>query len=194
MTMHASKASWLALVRDSSLSRYVPGFTVITATEWLAQSRECLTQIQQQFAGTQLAVRSSKHNEAAGLPGQAGRYRSCGPVDAANRVALRRAIESVFESYGDLHSADEVMVQVWVADSTATIGVTSADAKAYGGTATLSYYTGESTNAITAGCTSAGTCDLQRDVLVLHRAPEQTAVVREVTDLAPPDDPSRGNS
>ena len=154
MTMHASKASWLALVRDSSLSRYVPGFTVITATEWLAQSRECLTQIQQQFAGTQLAVRSSKHNEAAGLPGQAGRYRSCGPVDAANRVALRRAIESVFESYGDLHSADEVMVQVWVADSTATIGVTSADATAYSRTAALSYYVGQSTNAITAGWTN----------------------------------------
>lgn len=154
MTMHTSKASWLALVRNSSLSRYVPRFTVITCAEWLAQRRECLTRIQQQFAGAQLAVRSSKYNEAAGLPGQAGRYRSCGPVDAANRVALRRAIKSVFESYGDLHSADEVMVQVWVADSTATMGVTSADATAYSGTATLSYYVGESTNAITAGWTN----------------------------------------
>jgi hypothetical protein len=36
--------------------------------------------------------------------------------------------------------------------------------------------------------------DLQRDVLVLHRAPEQTALVSEATDLAPPDDPSRGDS
>jgi hypothetical protein len=36
--------------------------------------------------------------------------------------------------------------------------------------------------------------DLQPDVLVLHRAPEQTALVSEATDLAPPDDPSRGDS
>ena len=36
--------------------------------------------------------------------------------------------------------------------------------------------------------------DLQRDVLVLHRAPRQTALVSEATDLAPPDDPSRGDS
>lgn len=35
---------------------------------------------------------------------------------------------------------------------------------------------------------------LQRDVLVLHRAPRQTALVSEATDLAPADDPSRGDS
>ena len=36
--------------------------------------------------------------------------------------------------------------------------------------------------------------DLQPDVLVLHRAPEPTALVSEATSLAPPDDPSRGDS
>ena len=36
--------------------------------------------------------------------------------------------------------------------------------------------------------------DLQRDVLVIHRAPEPTALVSEATGLAPPDDPSRGDS
>jgi hypothetical protein len=36
--------------------------------------------------------------------------------------------------------------------------------------------------------------DLQPDVLVLRRAPRQTALVSEATGLAPPDDPSRGDS
>jgi len=34
----------------------------------------------------------------------------------------------------------------------------------------------------------------KRVVLVLHQAPEQTALVNEATDLAPPDDSSRGDS
>ncbi len=154
MTGHQSKASWLTLVRGATLGRYVPRFELVTAADWLERPSDCLTRIQRQFAGAQLAVRSSKHNESAGVPGQAGHYRSFGPVDAANRAALSRAVKSVFASYGDLHEADEVMLQLWVANSTATIGVTSADATPFSGTAAASYYVGESTSAITAGWTN----------------------------------------
>ncbi len=154
MTDHQSKAYWLALVRNTRLSRYVPRFDVIAATDWLQRPDECLTHIQQQFLGAQLAVRSSKHNESAGVPDQAGRYRSFGPVDAENRAALNRAVKSVFDSYGCLHEADEVLVQVWMGETTATLGVTSADSTPFSGTATLSYYVGESTSAITAGWTN----------------------------------------
>lgn len=152
--MYASKASWLVLVRDSRLGRYVPRFSIIAVADWLARRSDCLTRIQRQFAGTQLAVRSSKHNEAAGLAGRAGHYRSFAPIDTGNRAALSRAINAVFKSYGDLHAADEVLLQVWVADSTATIGVTSADSTPYSGTACLSYVVGKSTSAITSGWTN----------------------------------------
>ena len=151
---HLSKASWLALARDSLLGGYVPRFDVITVADWTSRRSECLTRVQQQFAGAQLAVRSSKYNECAGVPGHAGRYRSLGPVDPGNRAALSRAVKAVFESYGGLHESDEVMLQVWVGDATATIGVTSADATAFAGTRTLSYFVGNATNAITAGWTN----------------------------------------
>lgn len=154
MTAPKSKAAWLAAVRNTRLGRHVPHFDVIAATDWLQRPGDCLTRIQRRFPGAQLAVRSSKHNETAGLPGQAGRFRSFGPVDADSRAALRRAIKSVLQSYGDLHEADAVMLQVWVDNTTATIGVTSADSTPYCGTATLSYYVGESTSAITAGWTN----------------------------------------
>ena len=154
MTAPQSKAAWLAAVRNTRLGRHVPHFDVIAATDWLQRPGDCLTRIQRRFPGAQLAVRSSKHNETAGLPGQAGRFRSFGPVDADSRAALRRAIKSVLQSYGDLHEADAVMLQVWVDNTTATIGVTSADSTPYCGTATLSYYVGESTSAITAGWTN----------------------------------------
>jgi hypothetical protein len=111
MTGCQSKAAWLAAVRNTRLGRHVPYFDVIAATDWLERPGDCLVRIHQRFPGAQLAVRSSKHNETAGLPGQAGLYRSFGPVDPDNRAALRRAIKSVFASYGDLHETDEVMLK-----------------------------------------------------------------------------------
>ena len=123
----ASKAAWLALVVRLSLSRYVPRFAVISATEWQTGRDECLTRIQRKFSNVRIAVRSCKHNESAGTMGHAGRYCSFGPIDATHRGALIPAAHAVFASYGELHDADEVLIQVWVENAAAMLGVTSAD-------------------------------------------------------------------
>ena len=122
--------------------------------EWRETPHDCLNRIQKRFPDIQVAVRSSAHNEAAAVIGQAGRYRSFGPLDTDSRDALTRAITSVFASYGHWHPTDAVLVQAWVSHSVVTLGVTSADATAFAGTASLSYYVGECTRAITAGWTN----------------------------------------
>ncbi len=159
----ASKAAWLALVLRSRLGRYVPRLAVIGATEWQENRSDCLTRIQKQFPNAWVAVRSSKHNESGGAAGQAGRYRSFGPVAGNRRSALIRAVNAVFTSYGVLNDADEVLIQMWVADAAAMLGVTSANSTSFAGTASLSYYVGDAigganvtnvTSAITAGWTN----------------------------------------
>ena len=142
------------MILRSRLARYVPPFDVIAAVEWRETPHDCLNRIQKRFQDAQVAVRSSAHNEAAGVIGQAGRYRSFGPLGANSRDALTRAIASVFTSYGHGHPTDAVLVQAWVSDSVVALGVTSADATAFAGTASLSYYVGECTRAITAGWTN----------------------------------------
>ena len=180
-----SKASWLSLVRNSRLRRYVPHFDVIGACEWREQRNQCLLRIQKQFLNVPIAVRSSKHNENGGATGQVGRYRSFGPVDPCRRRGLISAINSVFESYGTLHNADEVLVQSWVVDATAMLGITSANSNSFAGTASLSYYVGESTNAtnaITAGWTNVQRFWLTQNVTPSPRWP--SAVRRAFALLA----------
>lgn len=156
----ASKAAWLSLVVRSGLGRYVPRFAIIGAAEWQNNPSVCLTRIQMCFPSERVAVRSSRHNESGGVTGQAGRYRSFGPVDATRRGALTRAVDAVFKRYGELHDADEVLVQTWVAEAAAMLGVTSANSTSFAGTASISYHVGDTlhgantTNAITAGWTN----------------------------------------
>ena len=165
----ASKAAWLSLVVRSGLGRYVPRFAIIGVAEWQNNPSVCLTRMQKQFPNERVAVRSSRHNESTGVSGQAGRYRSFGPVDATRRGALIRAVDAVFKSYGELHDADEVLVQTWVAEAAAMLGVTSANSTSFAGTACISYYIGDAThganttNAITAGWTNVQRCWLAHD-------------------------------
>lgn len=166
MSPQQSKASWLGLIRNSVLRRKVPRWDVITAADWREDSGLCVARIQRQFPGAQVAVRSSRHDEGAGGVGQAGHHRSIGPVAAANRAALMGAIKSVFASYDAVQDGDEVLVQAWVGDGVATLGVTSAGSTPFAGTASLSYYVGESTNAVTAGWTN-----VQRFWLTKNSAP-----------------------
>ena len=155
-----SKAAWLYLVVRYHLGRYVPRFDVIGKAEWRENQADCVARIQKQFFSVPVAVRSSKHNESDGGIGHAGRYRSLGPVNPIRRGSLISAVNAVFESYGETHHADEVLIQTWVAGAAAVLGVTSANSTSFAGTAALSYYVGDAThranatNAITAGWTN----------------------------------------
>lgn len=165
----ASKAAWLSQVVRVGRGRTVPRFYVLAATEWRTHRRDCLSRIQKYFLNEPVAVRSSKHDESVGAKGQAGRYRSFGPIDAARGSALTRAIDAVFASYGALHDADEVLVQIWVADATAMLGITSANATSFAGTASMSYYVGEGTSVTTA--ITAGWTNVQRFWLTQNATP-----------------------
>jgi glutamine kinase len=154
MTEGASKAFWLARVRDSALCRYVPAFIVITVWQWRADPNQCLLRIYKQFRGTLVAVRSSRVGECTGATAQAGRYRSVGTLDSSDSEALRKAITAVVKSYGDSKDEDELLVQTWISESIAVLGATSAAATQYPGTASVSYHVGNETYAVTAGSTN----------------------------------------
>jgi glutamine kinase len=152
--MDGSKAAWLIRVRDSDLRCYVPPFYVLSVREWALHREHCLTQIQRQFRGCLVAVRSSRANECAGTFAQAGRYRSFGAISSSSAEALRVAIASVLHSYGDPSDDDQVLIQAWVGESIAVIGATSSSATPYPNTACISYRVGSETHAITAGWTN----------------------------------------
>ncbi len=154
MPKHASKATWLARVRDSSLRHCVPPFHVFTVGDWSNDCEYCLDLIQKKFRSHLVAVRSSRTGECAGVSAQAGRYRSFGAIDSNDRDALRDSVNSVITSYIDVEVDDEVLIQTWVSEAIAIIGATSASAGQYAGTASISYRVGNETHAITAGWTN----------------------------------------
>lgn len=87
-----------------------------TWQEWSANSEKVISDIQAQFGGQKLIVRSSSAEEDSWETANAGVFESILDIDCDNSKELRNAISDVFASYGSRSGDAQILVQPFVSD------------------------------------------------------------------------------
>lgn len=156
------KGRTLERLAPQLLCSRVPQGLCLSAAQWRASRAECVRRVQRRFGAGLVAVRSSRDGEDAPGESQAGRYRSCLDVAAADGAALAAAIDAVFASYRGARSWDDVLVQAMVAPRIVAVAATHAieDGAPY---YVFSLGDGARTDAVTRGDAPVRTVYLARD-------------------------------
>jgi len=110
----ASKAKTLQALKPLLATSRIETTYVFTVVNWDRYCADILKDIRREFPGGRVVVRSSCQAEDSRLQSNAGRYRSVLGVSPRRAADLRRAVESVIESYGRQRCSlgqDQVLVQ-----------------------------------------------------------------------------------
>lgn len=112
--MEHSKAQTLRNLRDRLTVFKIPPFISFAKKEWEESPGKVLERVGETFGGRPLAVRSSAGDEDGEEASMAGKYESVLNVPSDDPDAVREAVGTVFESYGERENGgkgDEVLVQ-----------------------------------------------------------------------------------
>lgn len=139
------------------LSKSAEGFNVLpmarlSSFEWSEDPDRCIAVISEHIGLADLIVRSSAVGEDATNSSAAGMYRSVQSVTGSEEV--RRAVDSVFASYGRTNPADEVLVQPMARDVIISGVAMTADPLSGLPYFIVNFTEGEETDLVTAGRTA----------------------------------------
>lgn len=115
-----TKAQTLARLRPIVEKSKIEAQVMFTVSEWEKKSSEVLTRIQSQFGKEDLVVRSSATTEDGFESSKAGSFTSVLDVNGASERALTAAIDEVIESYDEVKSTHQVLVQPMVTNTRAS--------------------------------------------------------------------------
>lgn len=110
-TVLGTKADTLANLAPRLAKSYVQPLVAFTAAEWHKDAAAVLRRVKAELGTGVLIARSSARSEDQSVASNAGRYRTVSSVDGADETAVRRAIETVLASYGQVDPLDQVLVQ-----------------------------------------------------------------------------------
>ena len=106
-----TKAQTLRRLRRMVQCSRIEDQVSFTVAEWLEDSQQVLSRIQQHFPGLSLVIRSSALSEDGFSHSNAGACTSLLNIDGRNLTALQTAIEHVIASYPDSNPRNQVLVQ-----------------------------------------------------------------------------------
>ena len=111
-SMISTKANTLLELKPMLASAYIEDIYVITAAEYVSEKDSIFNDINKMFQSDKIVVRSSSKREDAYEESNAGHFISILNVDASDKAAVLKAIDSVYKSYGEDYDDDEqVLVQ-----------------------------------------------------------------------------------
>lgn len=113
-----SKAETLRRIQPKLKKSKVCDQITHTWHDWKNHPERTIEEVQSKFKGQRLIVRSSSVEEDGWETANAGVFESILNVDCDDADAVRKAIESVFLSYGDLPSHAQVLIQPFITDVT----------------------------------------------------------------------------
>jgi hypothetical protein len=109
MALHFStKAGTLSSLQGRLVAARIAPLLAFTVAHWQADRRACVADIARRLPAAPWIVRSSCGREDSAQASFAGAFLSLPDVDEAG---LESAIDQVIASYGDVHPADEVLIQ-----------------------------------------------------------------------------------
>jgi glutamine kinase len=109
-----TKGKTLAFFNGLINAKIEPGIT-LTYADWITITDESLKRLSF-FTGSDVIIRSSAISEDTQFCSNAGAYTSVMNVDADNKEALKEAINTVFLSYDDEDSRNQVLIQKQIQD------------------------------------------------------------------------------
>ncbi|MEM7406432.1 MAG: PEP-utilizing enzyme [Pseudomonadota bacterium] len=109
-----SKAETLGALAPLLTRSYVLPVAVFTLARWQHEPRDVVTDIQNRFRDQKLIVRSSARSEDRADRSNAGAYESVPDVNAADRLSLERALDTVAASYDEPSPDDQILVQPYL--------------------------------------------------------------------------------
>ena len=97
--MVLTKADTLDYLKNRIAKSRIEDLMIVTGKIFEENRKQILADIQSQFKGQTIVVRSSCSNEDSSETSNAGHYDSILDVDADDRNAVYHAVETVFDSY-----------------------------------------------------------------------------------------------
>ena len=97
--MVLTKADTLDYLKNRITKSRIEDLMIVTGKMYGENRKQILADIQSQFKGQTIVVRSSCSNEDSSETSNAGHYDSILDVDADDRDAVCHAVETVFDSY-----------------------------------------------------------------------------------------------
>lgn len=188
ISMCGDKAATLLRLFGRLRCAKIPSCSLLSLQDWRTDPERCIADVLDSFQVDELAVRSARNGEDSN-PGNAGRYLSVLGV-AANPVALRKAVQRVFESYGQPRSHDHVLVQPQIKGITHAI-IASTRGSFGNAYDSVSYAKGDAPDAITRGDSPADTWHVGPEVdpeilpRPVARALELLDELRSIVDATP---------
>lgn len=115
-----TKAQTLARLRPLVEKSEIEDQVSFTVGDWMSRPSKVLGQVQSQFEGASLIVRSSATTEDGFAASNAGNFESVLDVNGASEAALAEAVEEVIGSYEDGEPSHQVLVQPMVRNTQAS--------------------------------------------------------------------------
>lgn len=110
----STKANTLLLLRDKLLKSKIEELYIFTVEMYNNASETVIKEIQKHFLNSKIVIRSSSEREDAFESSNAGHFDSVLGVNAGDADAVRRAIEKVAASYGEIEKErnnEQILVQ-----------------------------------------------------------------------------------
>mmetsp|Transcript_18343 Transcript_18343/g.29472 ORF Transcript_18343/g.29472 Transcript_18343/m.29472 type:complete len:802 (+) Transcript_18343:50-2455(+) len=179
-----TKSETLARLRAVASQFKVLPIAVVRKSEWLEARGRTGKKVWSTFETMQpLIVRSSCAAEDSEAASHAGEFLSCLNVDS--RKELDRAIDAVFESYGDSTSDEQVLIQPMAQNVVISGVIMTADAQSGAPYTIVDYANGEDTEAITIGNSNSGMaiCVTGREQHLPDNLGPLAPVLKELSEL-----------
>lgn len=109
----STKANTLLLLKDKLLKSKIEELYIFTVEMYNNASETVIREIQKHFPNSKIVIRSSSEREDAFETSNAGHFDSVLGVNAGDANAIRRAIEKVVASYGEIEKEnnEQILVQ-----------------------------------------------------------------------------------
>lgn len=108
----STKANTLSALKELLQKSKVEELLILTVEEFERDPLLCAKNVQSQFAGHSIVVRSSSRREDAYEESNAGHFASVLEVDASNTDDVMNAVKKVIDSYGnDFEKDEQILIQ-----------------------------------------------------------------------------------
>ena len=111
-----NKSSQLSALRDKLTQAKILPLEIISGDDFFVNKERAILKLQSKFPEQKVIIRSSSFQEDTDQMSQAGKFLSVLDVDSTDSIALKKAVENVFSSYGTIESSDEVLIQPMLSD------------------------------------------------------------------------------
>ncbi len=148
-----TKANTLNFLKYNLKKSKIEKLVIFTISDWKKNEDEEIKKIQHEFCPNKIVIRSSAQGEDSFHSSLAGKYLSILEVDSNSKNKIRKAVNSVINSYDDKNTQNQILIQKQTTDVISSGVIFTHQPEFLAPYYIINYELGESTTSVTGGIT-----------------------------------------